>query len=255
MKTFVDNAPTPPRFLVRFTDQQGEIVFLPLGLLNAKGPGGYLQKPLHVLLQLPREDYSESGCLKRWSVAVSDKLDDSQVRVPRDLRADGSWLGDSFEELRNYLTAGSPVDREGFIVVAHHDNGRLYYQDSDFKLHVNELTRRFGEATVGVLAMCEAGGVNPVDRLLYEKLNRFGLDAAIVSPFSLEADYGKTFAVEFSRVAKRALAQNRSATILELFEEAKKSTAEAMRNRDDSVGEMGLELILVGNPEIRLCTN
>ncbi|GJL54649.1 MAG: hypothetical protein NPIRA02_17810 [Nitrospirales bacterium] len=261
LKAFVDGSATPPSFLVRFTDRRGDIVFLPFSLLSAPGSGGFLRKPLQVILPLPKEDYGESGCLNKWSVAISDKLDGAVVKLPDEIKQQKNWLGESFEKLRDYLTnQDQKAQQEGLVVVSHHNAGRLYYNKNDYELQVNELTREYGEATAALLVMCESAGVNRVDRLLYEKLNSFGLDAAILSPFSLDANYGKAFAIEFTRLVNKALAQGKDYALLNLFNQAISATATAMKNHTDlkvkgSVGDMGLELIFVGNPNLRLCAS
>ena len=257
-QAFVKHAQNPPRVLARLTDWRGNVLFLPLNLLSAPGQRAVLEKPVNVVLPLPVEDFGQSGCLSQWALAVSDTLEGADVTVPDDIKRDASWLGESFDELRNYFTNTVHVDGEGLIVVAHHASGRLRYGPNDFLLQAQEIKREYGQSTAAVLAMCGAGSVNRVENLLIRRLNDFGLDAAILSPFSLDANYGKVFAIEFSRLVRSASVARQEATLEELFREAISATSATMKNHPNpkvrgSVGDMGLELILVGNPMLHLC--
>lgn len=258
LRTLVDRSPTPPTLRARLTDESGDLLFLPLGLLSAPGQNPVLQKPLNVVLPLPREDFAETGCLGRWAVAVSDELEGSEVRVPDDVRGDAGWLGPSFEDLRRYFVEPRGIDGEGVVLLAHHAGGRLRYRQNDFPLQAQEIKRAYGDPSAAVLAICGGGGAKAVDSLLVRRLNEFGLDAAILSPFSLDANYGKVFAIEFSRSVRRARAARKAASLGELFQEARAAAAASMESHPDprvkgSVGDMGLELILVGNPSLKLC--
>lgn len=274
LRAFVEQSSEPPTFLARLTDSDGNVLFLPLGLLSAPGQNPVLPKPLNVVLPLPIEDFGQGGCMRDWAVAISDELEGAEVRVPDDVTDDDAWLGPSIEDLRRYFRHEVPLpddvtddelkrmleeaDGDGIILTAHHAGGRLRYRRDDFPLQVHEVSRAYGDSSAAVLAICSAGGVSPVDSRFVQRLNVFGLDAAILSPFSLDANYGKVFAIEFSRIVRKAVAEQREATLGELFKEGVAAAADSMRNYHDpkvkgSVGDMGLELILVGNPSLRLC--
>lgn len=257
---FARNAAQPPTLLARLVDARGDVLFVPLGLLAAPGTQAVLEKPIEVVLPLATEDYGESGCLKHWSLAVSDTLEGGEpVPVPEELKDPGQWLGESLEGLRGYLADTASAGGEGLVLAAHHDGGRLRYRQNDFPLQTHEVRRDYGKGTAAaVLAMCRAGGVAPVEHFFIARLNRFGLDAAILSPFSLDALYGKTFAIEFSRAVRQQRGQ--TPTLRELFHIAASATRSSLAGHADPrvrgpVGDMHLELILVGNPEIRLCAN
>jgi hypothetical protein len=258
LRKFVERSPAPPRVRARLTDARGELLFLPLGLLSAPGQAPIFSKPLNLVLPMPIEGFAETGCLGRWAVAVSDELEGSQVKVPDDVRDGEGWLGPSFESLRSYLREPRSADGEGVVLLAHHAGGRLRYRQTDFPLQAQEVKKAYGQPSAAVLAICGAGGANRVDSLLVRRLNEFGLDAAILSPFSLDANYGKVFAIEFSRIVRRARAAKRPASLSELFEETRAAAAASMETHSDpkvkgSVGDMGLELVLVGQPSLRLC--
>lgn len=256
LRALVARSQEPPTLFARLVDARGDVLFLPLGLLSAPGEHAVLDAPINVVLPLQQEDYAESGCLRRWSVAVSDTLEGAEaVQVPEDIKRTDLWLGESFEDLRGYFVDDTPVSGEGLVVVAHHSGGRLRYQLNDFPLQAHQIRRIYGEATAAVLAMCGVGSTSRVDNFLIRRLNGFGLDAAVLSPFSLDANYGKMFGIEFARIVRDA----RSAlTLRELHQKAVEATAQEMASHPNpsvrgSVGDMGLELVLVGNPELRLC--
>jgi len=258
LKSFAKNSLKPPKLLVRATDMFEHDMFMPLGLLSAKGEYAVLEKKVNILLPLPIEDYGESGCIDKWVVAVSDALEGAEVTVPEEIRQDKSWLGESFEALRRYLTKKERSQKEMLLIVAHHSDGQLWYGENDFQLLADQIKRNYGNSTAAVLAMCKAGGVSSGSSHLIRRLNEFGLDAAIISPFPLDANYGKAFAIEFYRAVKEAQTSGRPDTLEQLFNAAVSATATKMENHTNprvkgSIGDMGLELILVGNQTLRLC--
>lgn len=259
LRSYVAGSPLePPTLLARLEGVHGDDLILPLAILSAPGEDRVLARPIRVVSPLPIEDYGETGCLQNWSVAVSDELEGAEIRVPDDIKSSSFWLGGTFRKLRDFFQTKERADGEGFVLVAHHDRGRLWYKKNDFPLQTHEMSVEYGQATAAVLAMCKAGSVSSADSFLVRRLNKFGLDAAILSPFSLDANYGKAFAIEFSRLVRKARSQHRAASLGDLLQEALAATAPSMRNHPDpkvrgSVGDMGLELVLVGNPHIRLC--
>lgn len=278
LRALAAGADTTPTLLARFQGKgsggrRGPVHFVPLGLLGARGADRELDKPVRVVQPLPKEDYLEKGCIESWVFAVSDELEGPSVPVPPELKESESWLGATFVALKNWLGVGSPEEPdspgaadalppvsamasigEGLVVAAHYAGGRMRYRHAEEPLQTHKIKREFGSGSLRVLALCGAGAPDPVEQQLLDWLNRSGLDAAVLSLFSLPADFGKAFAIEFALAAERARADDRAATLAELFDEAAAQTSVRLdREMGIGVGDMALELVVVGNQELALC--
>jgi hypothetical protein len=148
-----------------------------------------LEKPIRVV-QPSNTDYLETGCIGSWAFAISDELEGPSVHVPEELKQSRSWLGAPLSALREYFGENDPPKGEGLVVVAHHTDGRLSYKKDETPFQSQEIARRFGAGSAGILAMCGAGAPTPVQSQLIDHLNKSGLDAAVLSPFAL-ADFGR----------------------------------------------------------------
>jgi hypothetical protein len=83
-----------------------------------------------------------------------------------------------------------------------------------------------------------------------DELNRRGIDAMIVSPFTVNADYGAQFVVEFANTLRRRMnAGEQEVSLLDLF----RTSADNAAKKLSQFPEMDLEFILLGDHNVRLC--
>lgn len=106
--------------------------------------------------------------------------------------------------------------------------------------------------SIAIISACAAGSPKGNNRAVLDDLNKNGVDALIVSPFQIRADYGKWLALNFTKVIRDPDNIKKQATLLELFDQATALTAKEFPN-DYMFDDMGLEFLIVGDPTIRLC--
>lgn len=91
------------------------------------------------------------------------------------------------------------------------------------------------------------------NRVILEKLNRNGMDAMIVSPFPVRADYGIRLARNMVSVIHAERLAGHTPTVAELFKAATKRTAEDFAKLKIKLNEMSLEFLILGDYNMRLC--
>ena len=144
---------------------------------------------------------------------------------------------------------------DGLIVLAHHDRGYLKFNDADrppARVASDYIKREFSSGSVAVLAACTATGDLAATRAIVDQLAHQGVDALIVSPFAVDAEFGTRLALEFEKIVADESAKRSGATLLQVFERASIAVAAAYQNQG-AFRDMALEFMLIGNPEITLC--
>ncbi len=247
--------------LARIISVDNEPIYLPLGLLAASSATPVLAKPLTVIQPLVRERYvHRSTCIEPWTFTIPRQLKGVRgidlAGIERPERGWSRWL-DTLPSLVNYLTGAGVVSTgkqgEGLLLLAHHDSGVLWFNDSGQRAKIEDFRRTFKPGSAAILAACSTLGVKPENRLIAKELNTMGMDALIVSPFQVLADYGAQFAVDFAATVERNRVGNQQPTIVELFEQATQRTAEVYRDAGKSLDEMALEFMVLGDHNLKLC--
>ena len=165
------------------------------------------------------------------------------------------------EDLRQYMAeiaplglASVPTPALGFVVLAHQDQGILWFADQNDHLMPQDIAKNFPSGSVGIFAACSAASAKGRNAALLQRLNEQGIDTLIASPFTMKAGYGVVFASSFAEVVQEATAARLRPTILELFDRTISKTAKKFKDKTaGEFGELGLEYVLLGNPAITLC--
>jgi hypothetical protein len=260
----VEQSPTRPVIVVRVVSDirggQNPSIFVPLGIMAAKGDGAVLKQPITVMQPLPRERYKSQGtCIGDWTFGVPTKLQN----VPEDLSTllpknpSGTWFHD-LAGLKSYLADSSPVKQspaQGFLLLAHHGSGNLWFDDESQRVIRQNITRNYPAGSVGVFAACSVAAPG-YDSGFVERFNERGVDALIASPFPVPAIYGTRLAVEFPQALEELKQAGGTPTISDLFAVAIDRTARRLEKEfHRNYAEMGLEYVLLGNPGVKLCGN
>ena len=258
----VEQSPTRPVVVVRVVSDmrqgQNRSVFVPLGILAAKGEDAVLKQPITVMQPLPRERYgSKKTCIGDWTFGIPKKLQN----YPDDLTPlfpSGKWFNDFHDlaALRAYLADASPTtDKpgQGFLLLAHNGSGNLWFDDAAERVIQQNITRNFPPGSVGVFAACSVATAS-YDSGFVQRFNERGMDALIASPFPVPATYGTRLAVEFPQALDDMRRAGHTATISDLFAAAiDRTDLRLKREFKKNFEEMGLEYVLLGDPNITLC--
>jgi len=257
----------PPRVLVRIEDRDGPMA-TPFGLLGAGGTNSVLRAPIRTVVPLPREDYSmPSRCIAGIAVAVPRQLEGASVPVPSRWDGEASWLNrddDTHAPLRRFLNAElaapqpvRPVFRigEALILAAHHGRGEIHYRAAETPpIMAETIGKRFGPGSMAFLGVCQAAGFGAIDRQLADQLNQLGVDTIVMSPFTLDANYGKALAIAFAEAVVAARSAGRSPDVETLLAEAVDSAPTLLEPEFTKRHEsMQHELLIGGDYELRLC--
>ena len=147
---------------------------------------------------------------------------------------------------------------EGLILLAHHGEGAIWFEAGN-KIALGTLKRSFPPGSVAMLSACRLGDPHVNNATIIDVLNKRGIEAAIISPFKIDAQYGVALATQFARVVYQQLGTGRSAatereeaknTLVDLFHEAVEAAGKSMAQ---PVSEMGLEFLIIGNHMLELC--
>ncbi|MGY8662868.1 hypothetical protein Q3C01_10925 [Bradyrhizobium sp. UFLA05-109] len=259
----VAQSPSRPVVVVRVVSDaksgQNRSVFLPLGILGAAGNGAVLTQPITVMQPLPRESYAANSkaCVGDWTFGVPPELDRDNEDISQLWPPDASgknWVHD-VAGLKAYLSDASPVGDQpgqGFVLLAHHGNGNLWFDDEAQRVIRQNVTRRFPGGSVAVFAACSVATAS-YDTTFVQRFNERGVDTLIASPFPVPATYGTRLALEFPQ-AIEDVRKGAKPTVGDLFAAAIARTAHRLEeDAKRNFREMGLEYVLLGNPNTPLC--
>ena len=158
-------------------------------------------------------------------------------------------------ELRNWLggqTSGSSTP-EGFLLLSHHARGYLWFEEKGQRIAEEHVKREFAPGSVAFLSACTVANPEGDNRPLLKTLNDKGIDAMIVSPFPVRANYGSLLAKNVIAVIRSKRAAGDTATLGDIFATAAGLTARELAQDNAKVDEMALEFVLLGDHNIRLC--
>ncbi|MBW7964888.1 hypothetical protein HYH07_21300 [Bradyrhizobium sp. BR 10261] len=266
-RELVREAKAPPVVVVRVASSLGagatRSLFVPFGILGARGNGAVLDKPITVVQPMAKERFvSNDRCISDWTLVLPQALES----VPDDVMdvdhfpkpLPGTRIKD-IAGFTAFLGNGAfALDRpaSGLIVLAHQGEGALWFEANTNRIIKQNISHRFSPGSVGILSACSVAAMASRNAELLEKFNEQGLDTLIASPFTLDASYGVQFAYSFSEAVQEAVAAGRRPTIVELFKRAIEKTGE--RFSESNIGnyrELGLEYVVLGNPAIKLCAS
>ncbi|MDA9548779.1 hypothetical protein ACM43_30880 [Bradyrhizobium sp. CCBAU 45321] len=249
------------------TGGQNRSIYVPLGILGAKGTDPVLEKSIIVVQPMAIERYpSRDKCIGDWMFAVPDGLENvpGAVMPPGffPAKVPGTRISE-IEKLRQYFAAtGGTVtpllaassSALGFVVLAHQDEGAMWFTESTDHIIPQDIEKRFPPGSVGIFAACSAASAKGRNTALLQRLNEQGFDTLIASPFTIDAGYGVVFASSFAELMAEITSEKPPPTILDLFDKTVARTAQKFKDKADAnYSELGLEYVLLGNPAIKLC--
>ena len=270
LQRLTNNATEEIELFARLISIDDEVLFLPLDILEA-AQDPYALNGLRVLHPLPLtyRFSKETSCIDAWSFALPEELDGLAI-VP-DLRKQlkelqveerPAWLKRwirRLPDLLNYFRSEASEEGtergEGLLLLSHHNEGNLWFKRTAQPVSVIDMERKYSDGSVAILAACSTSLAGRSLPLIHE-LNYVGMDAFVMSPFPVRADYGARLALDFSDAIREARTAGTTPTISELFDAAADKTGEyfANRNRPD-VGDMRLEFLVVGDYQLKLCSD
>jgi branched-chain amino acid transport system substrate-binding protein len=260
-----------PVVVVRMVDENNRKLYVPLNLISAAGNTEGLAKPITVVQPLQTERYEAPSCIGDWAFGLSrdTKALDVNIKTEFDALAAAqpatgeTWIRNA-ADLKAYFKAtpappaesvpAPPVPAEGLVLLAHHDEFGVYFDDINGRVLAQGLRHAYAPGSIAVLAACVTAKPSS-DMDILNGLNDSGIDAMIVSPFNVRIDYGARMALEFAKVVREHREKRRTPTLAEMFAQATGQTKEFFKKKNPNarLDEMALEFILVGNPYLRLC--
>jgi branched-chain amino acid transport system substrate-binding protein len=262
----IADATSAPVVLARLIGSENRKLYMPLGLIAAAGNSEGLSKPITIVQPLAVERYGQQRCIQAWSVAMSSNTTELDPKLKPDLETLAAGGKDNGEEwyptqdaLRQYLAMGTEppmatAPGQGLVLLAHHDNVGMYFNDRPGRISANGFQRRYPFGSVALLASCTTG--NPTsDMAILDRLNEHGIDAAIVSPFKVRLKYAARLAYEFTQIVRSSRRERLTPTLADVFAQAGAKTTEYFMEQrpTDTPLDPRLEFVLVGNPYLRLC--
>lgn len=111
--------------------------------------------------------------------------------------------------------------------------------------------RDLGDGSIAVLSACETVNLSTSTKLV-DRLNDEGVDGLIAAAFELDIGFGIKFAFNFAEVI--ANSANQTITLEDAYNRAISATVEDVsRTVGGRARGMGLELVLAGNPQLKIC--
>lgn len=259
----VRKAKQTPMIVVRMYSVDNEPVYLPLGLLAARAKNRVFTQPVTIIQPLPRERYvSGKTCIDPWTFGIPQKLsgvgdvDMTDVAPGKGGDGEAHWLR-TLPDLATWLSPGDAENKsgkpEGFLLLAHHAEGNLWFESQANRILRERVSRKFSPGSVAVLSACSIGNPEGDNRAILDKLNRNGMDAMIVSPFPVRTDYGIRLARNVVSVIRSAHAAASTPTLAEIFKAATDRTVKDFSTFKVTLDEMALEFLILGDYNIRLC--
>ncbi len=260
------NSKQDPSVVVRLISAEGQTIYLPFGLLAAQSREPIISRRFTVIQPLQEWSSDKPVCIGKWWIARPPKLQNVGGDA-RDLlkeaasrsAVEGMNLLPNHDLLVKYLSnsASETVgpDGEGLILLAHHYGGILQFSEEDRppgQVAADRIMRRFPPGSVAILAACSTTGKDLETNAIVERLRMRGIDALILSPFAVDANFGTRLALEFEKVVAEEREKRSGATLLEVFERAVGNVATALE-AEAAIRDMALEFQIAGNPDIRLC--
>jgi hypothetical protein len=259
-----------PLVLIRAVNAKNHRFIVPLGLLAAKIETPVFKKSMTVITPLPVERYPATrACINTWTLAVPESLENDNSSPERLVEANNIVDFERIKteaQLEKYVSSEGnesspdalPTKAEGLILLAHHAPSVIWFQDESKRVSSEQLERRFPTGSVALLAGCSTASPEGDYQKWISKLNEHGIDAMIVSPFPVLTEYATHFALNFGLAAQSARRNNKTPTILELFQEASNATLKkfkAQYGENTAFNEMALEFVVAGDSSLRMCAN
>jgi Leucine-rich repeat (LRR) protein len=246
------------RMFARISDEDGRLVVAPLGLMAMfeQGKQRIFEHDIHLFQPVARETLSDTACVSGWTFVLPSELegvnDESILELPKSLANDGRLIRSRDAFVQQFIDLMPDNNNpSGLVLLAHHEDGVLRFSGSGDEVVFTQFQRDLGLGSIVVLSACETGNLTQSTKLV-NRLNQKGADALVVALFELPADFGVRFSFNFAQIVAKK--ENLPITLEDAFKQAVSDTVnEFSRTRGDRARGMGLELVLVGNPKLKIC--
>jgi hypothetical protein len=247
-----------PILYARLVSAENKILFMPLGLLSAGGDNALLKKPIAIVQPLYRENFPhDNTCIEPWAFCIPKKLKevkDEDLMIVDNIIGNTSNRIDDLTKLKSYLNESITLKEgekgAGLILLAHHEGGYLWFEESSDRVIIEDVKRKFPPGSIAILSACSIGDTRGYDPPLVEVLNKSGVDAMIISPFPVPAEYGTQLAINFADIIVKEKNKGNTLTLAELFSMAAKQTGKYFKGSKD---DLALEFTIVGDHMLKLC--
>ena len=249
----------PALVFVRMRNEKGLPVYVPLGILAARSEKPILAKRIVLVQPLPRERYPGSGHpVESWTYSIPCELNEVRHQhndALKQLKTTSTRLYRDIPKVKSVLENIKPSDPdtrpEGLLFLAHHADGNLWFSDQDNRIVKEDIQHCFPVGSVAILAACSVAAAEGNNQAILEKLNNNGIDAMIISPFPIHADYGTMLAIHFVQALDAAKAGARRLSMADLFTTAAaETTAHFKKEIGWNVADMDLEFLIAGDYRI-----
>jgi hypothetical protein len=241
---------------VRMRNEDGNPVYLPLGILAASSSSRFLDKRIILVQPLPREHYPAGvHPVGSWTFTMPEKMDglfETINNALKELGKDPPYRRD-ISTVKGYFEATEPAppspSPEGVLLLAHQAGGNLWFSNQAIGIVTEDIKRPFPAGSVAILSACSTASSEENNQAILEKLNANGIDAMIISPFPVHADYGAMLAINFVKEIEKA---KEPLSLAELFSMATAQTAIDFNRRGMHFDDMDLEFLIAGDYRIRI---
>jgi hypothetical protein len=194
----------PSLFVRLIEDPYGPPLLVPLGLMSVPAGAGsheFVGDIFRVEAPLSYQDYSaHSACLDRWALLVPRREEQGALNIARQKfsrwigsfqRATNSTVYDDIDDFRLWLEADSqPLEEEdavGVIILSHHDNNRLYFNEDSKTPSISSATiyRQFRSPSLVIINACGAASPGAADFVGSFNLN--GVPTVVASSTTVDA--------------------------------------------------------------------
>jgi hypothetical protein len=243
---------------VRMRNKDGNPVYLPLGILSANSSNRILEKRIILVQPLPRERYPAGKVsVQTWTFNVPSnlpELDDPTNTELKQLQDNPPYHRD-IANVKKYFEAASPVTLdaipEGMILLSHQAGGNLWFTNAADRIIIEKIKRQFPAGSVAILSACSVAASDENNQNILTTLNTNGIDAMIISPFPVDAEYGAVFAIQFVLAIEKAKKNSQGFTVSDFFSIASAETAKYFKKKQGiNFEDMDLEFIIAGDYRI-----
>lgn len=148
---------------------------------------------------------------------------------------------------KEYKPSAAGAKPEGILLLAHHAGGNLWFTAKGKRIIKEDIKRDFPPGSVAILSACSVAAAKGNNQAILEKLNKNDIDAMIISPFPVDANYGTMLSIHFIEALEKA----KGLTIADLFAAATAKTTKYFEEKKTiNFEDMALEFLIAGDYRI-----